>query len=523
MDSHYKAFIVVALVTVAVFAMARPIFLSWMSAEDFALRRNCWLAITAAAFLVPNFWLFMALAAVIVVVAGHRDSNPAALYLFLLLVIPPLQADLPTFGVVKTLFPLQNFRLLSIVLLVPVALRLYRENSLPAHRGGLSAGPRMVAADVFLFLFILLQLVLFTPYESGTNSIRRAFLIVLDVWLPYYVVSRACRNRRMIVEAMSALALAALILAPLAIIETLRAWLLYGGLGDDWNIPNTLYLRRNDLLRASVTAGHSIVLGYFFAVALGLWLYLQRQVPRGWAALGIAGLAIGVAATFSRGPWLGAVIAVLGYLALGPGALQRSIKGLSLFAVIGAITLATPLGGRIVGALPFVGHIGSDTVTYREQLLRVSLQLIQQNPLFGSPLFLAQMEELRTGEGIIDLVNAYATFALSFGLVGLGLFVAFMGVIVVRTWRTVWALSGVDPDSALIGASLLACLASVLIMLATVSNYLSIPYVYLALAALAAAYCHQAEHALLGDPAEPLVEHRVQAARSGLAARSPPS
>ncbi len=523
MDSHYKAFIVVALVTVGVFALVKPIFAQWMSPQDFALRRNCWFAITTAAFLVPNFWVFMAVAAVVVAIAVSRDSNPAALYLFLLLVVPPLQADLPTFGVIKTLFPLQNFRLLSMVLLIPVALRLLRQNRQPGHGGGGSPSPtRLLGPDLFLLSFLLLQLVLYAPYESLTNSIRRAFLMLLDTWLPYYVMSRACRDRQMIVEAMSALVLAAFILAPLAIVETLKAWLLYGGLGDAWNIPNTLYLRRNDVLRASVTSGHAIVLGYFFAVALGMWLYLQRQVPRGWAAMGVGILAVGAAATFSRGPWLGAVIAVLGYLALGPGALKRSIKGLSLFVVVGAITLVTPLGQRIVGALPFFGSVGSDTVSYREQLLHVSIQLIQQNPLFGSPGFLAQMEELRTGEGIIDLVNTYATFALSFGLVGLALFAGFMALTVLRTWRVVRAVAAEDADFAMIGVSLLACLASVLIMLATVSNYLSIPYVYLALAGLAAVYCRQSGHVPVGEAESPPVEP-VARAPSALTARSPPS
>ena len=78
--------------------------------------------------------------------------------------------------------------------------------------------------------------------------------------------------------------------------------------------------------------------------------------------------------------------------------------------------------------MPFVGHIGAETVSYREHLFRVSLDVIQLNPIFGSPNFLMQMEELRTGEGIIDLVNAYLAFALAYGLVGLGLFVGFMRV-----------------------------------------------------------------------------------------------
>ena len=58
----------------------------------------------------------------------------------------------------------------------------------------------------------------------------------------------------------------------------------------------------------------------------------------------------------------------------------------------------------------------------------------------------------------------------------------------VQCWRMVRRLSAVDPDAAMIGVSLLACLIGVLVMLATTSNYLSIPYIYLALTGLMVAY-----------------------------------
>ena len=500
MGSNYKAFIVVILLTVGAFALARPVFTRWMSPADFALRRNVWLAVTTAVFVMPSFWLYMAVAGIIIAFAAKRDTNPAALYLFLLLVIPPLQADLPTFGLVNAVFPLTHFRLLSLVLLIPAALRLHRDGREPRPQGEAPAR-RLQAADALLFLFVALQFVLFLPYESVTNSMRRALLLLLEIWLPYYVMSRACRDRQMIVEAMAALVLAAIVLAPIAALETLKEWLLYGGLGDGWNIPNTLYLRRGDALRAAATAGHSIVLGYFFAIALGLWLYLQRNLAPGWAWLGLGGLVMGLLAAFARGPWVGALVIVFAYLALGPKALSRSLKGIALMTVVGGIALITPFGAKIIDNLPFIGTVAADTISYRQQLLETSIHLIRQNPFFGSPTFLAQMEDLRTGEGIIDLVNSYAAFALAYGLIGMGLFVGFMGVAVATCWRAVRQLSSDDPDAAMVGASLIACLVGTLVMLATVSNYLSIPYIYLALAGLAVAYARRPGTQPIAEPA----------------------
>lgn len=497
MADQYKAFVMVMLITFGVFLIARPVFVRWMSSDDFVLRRNAWFALTAAAFLLPSLGLYMVVAGVIIWFTARRDTNPAALYLFLLLVIPPLEAELPTLGIVKALFAMNQFRLLSLVLLLPLALRLYRERRGLGQQPDTALLPALGVVDVLLLLFLLLQLVLFLPYESITNTLRRAFLMLLGTWLPYYVISRTCRDRRMVSEVMAAVVLAAMVLAPVAIVENIKGWLLYAGVADGWGIDNNAYLRRGEVLRATATAGHSIILGYFFAVTLGFWLYLQRHVSRGWAWLGMAGLGMGLIAAFARGPWVGAMAIIICYLALGPNALSRSLKGLAFLAVAGGITLATPLGPKVLDNLPFIGTVATETVAYRQQLLETSLMIIGQNPFFGSPYFLLQMEDLRQGEGIIDLVNTFAAFALSYGWVGLALFLGFIGVILVQCWRTARRLSPVDPDAAMMGVSLIACFVGILVMLATVSNYLSIPYIYLALAGLAVAYVR--------DPALPVM------------------
>src|SRR5205085_9235719 len=113
--------------------------------------------------------------------------------------------------------------------------------------------------DVVLLAYGVLQLVLFVPYESSTNTLRRAFLFLLDSFLVYFAFSRLFEQRRNLADAMAALCLSAAIFAPIALFETGRGWLLYTGISDAWGNPNVYsWLFRGDYLRAQAAAGHSI-------------------------------------------------------------------------------------------------------------------------------------------------------------------------------------------------------------------------------------------------------------------------
>ena len=222
----------------------------------------------------------------------------------------------------------------------------------------------------------------------------------------------------------------------------------------------------------------------------------------------------GLIATLARGPWVGAVAAVLVFLALGPNATSRSIKALALLAVAGAIALATPLGDKLANHLPFVGTLDVGSVSYRQKLAEVSWYLIWQHPFFGSPNFMQYMEELRQGEGIIDLVNGYAAVALVYGLVGFSFFTGFFAVPAIGCFRAVRRFAAFDPDSASMGAGLLASLVGALVVLGTTSNYLSIPYIYWSLGALAFAYSRlslsdEARYAYAASDGRPSVLGRV--------------
>ena len=83
----FKALIAVMVLTVATFYVARPLMRRFMSDSDFTVRRNVWLGLTLAAFLIPDYWFYVLVASAILIVGLRRDSNPAALYLFLFSVV----------------------------------------------------------------------------------------------------------------------------------------------------------------------------------------------------------------------------------------------------------------------------------------------------------------------------------------------------------------------------------------------------------------------------------------------------
>jgi hypothetical protein len=380
---------------------------------------------------------------------------------------------------------------------------------LRAEPGGTARG--LQAADCLLLLYVALQVGLSFPYESVTASMRRILVTGLDTLLPYFVLSRVCRNREMIVDAMASFSLAVILLAPLAVVEMNRGWILYAGLEERWGAAHMIgHLTRGDYLRAQVTAGHSIVLGYAMAVGLGCWLFLQTRLPgRGWRWLGLLTLVAGLGATLARGPWIGAVAAVVVFLTLGPNAAHRTAKAVGVLAVFAVVAVVTPLGQQIIDHLPFIGSMDAGSVSYRQRLAEMSWLLIMQNPWLGSPSYLKYMGELRQGEGIVDIVNVYAAVALSYGLVGLALLLGFFATIGIKCLRVSRRFAPQDADFASLGAGLLACLASALVILATTSNYLSVPYIYWAFAAFAFAYCRMApaEEAASID-AEPPLAHR---------------
>ena len=460
MLTNLKALVVVLAVAWAVFWLVRPLCLQYMSAEAFASRRNVWFALTIVAFVSPNFWIYAIFSIALLGWSGAKEENPLALYVLVTFAIPNASFYIPTM-LIGQLFDLTQYRILSLAILLPWMVRLWNDPARAAHG-------RLRLADTILIAFLLLQMVLTMPYESGTTTMRRAFLLTIDVFVVFYAFSRLVRLDRT-TEVMACFWLACAVMAPLAIFEWGKGWLLYTGLSALWGDPNVFsWLLRGGSLRSQVSAGHSINLGYQLAVGLGFFLYLRsrsRSAAMAWLVTGT--FAVAIYTTGSRGAWLTAALAAVFFVLFRPGAVRRLAGAVALGAVIVAVMYVTPFKESVLDRLPLIGTVDQDTVDYRQQLAEVSWTIIRQNPFFGNPFAATQMESLRQGQGIIDIVNGYVFTALFNGFVGLFLVVAVWLVALGRGSVAMLRARAVDSDAGQAGAALVAVFLASLFYIAT--------------------------------------------------------
>jgi O-antigen ligase len=358
--------------------------------------------------------------------------------------------------------------------------------------------------DYLLLAYGVLQIVLFVPADvpsheiipdSFTSMLRRALLFFVDTYVLYFAISRTCSSARSIRDALAAYCLSSAVMSLVGGFEGARHWLLYADLNMRWDPLAhgwALYTMRGDEIRAWASSGMPLALGYLLAVAFGFWLHLQRYI-RSTPQRSVVALIfwVGLMAAYSRGPWIGGVAIYFISAALGPRAPSRFFKATAVAVLAAAVVSVTPLGNRIVNALPFLGgSVDTFNITYRQRLAARSWELIQGHPFFGDQMALQKMGDLRQGQGIIDLVNTYANVGLDYGLIGLSLFVGFILAGLFRAYRYCKATKLSDPEFSLLGASLVACIAGTLLMIENSSFILGYEKMFYVLAAFAAAYAH---------------------------------
>jgi O-antigen ligase len=475
--------------------------LVFVKEADFARRRNVWCVLTAAAFLSPNFWIYALIAMPLLLWAGSKDSNPASLYLLLLHVIPPYAIRIPMVGI-SFLFDADNYLLLSFFLMLPAAVRLVKRKDTDRIRG-------LQAMDFFLFAYGILTAFLFLHPETAagvimqatfTDCLRRVFLFLIGTVVPYFVISRSISDRRAMLDLMATYCLMCAGLAATALFETAKHWLLYGEMGDLFASANndsvvstfSVYLLRGTSLRAMVSTGHPLVLGYLLAIGLGFWLYLQTHMKSNVSRLAVTALFwLGLLAAYSRGPWIGAVCIYCVFTVLKPGASSRFFKAIGFATILTIFVSLTPLKKKIVDVLPFLGGtVDNENLLYRHRLFDRAWQIILENPLFGDQNALLRMQDLRQGQGIIDLVNAYLEILLDNGFVGLFLVLSFIGIAVLKAWSLSRDSRHADPDLSMLGASLVSCIVATLLMMLNGGFGGGSGKMFYVLAALAAAYVY---------------------------------
>jgi hypothetical protein len=487
MPEHIRALVVVVVLGMGVFVAARSAAIQLVPEITFKRWRNLWLLSTLALFLSHNIWLCMMLMASLLLVYSRKESHVMGLYLVLLFVAPPAPATIPGFGIIDHFWTLDHYRLLALTLLLPAALSLAQRGT--TLRLGGSPVDRMVLG------YLILESLLAFRETSVTGGLRAVLSLWVDIFLPYYVASRSIRSMEGFRHALTGYVLAAMALSLIAIFEVLRSWRLYqavlGALGFEGLYSH--YLMRSGFLRPNASVGNSIVVGYVLVVALGFFLYLKELLAKplhGW--LGLAVLGLGIVASLSRGPWVGAAFLVVVFAVLGPRPVGRLFKLMFLGSVSLLVLSQLPYGQLLIDLLPVFGAQEQGNVEYRADLLTNALPVIERNFLFGSKNYLEapELQVMMQGEGIIDVVNSFVAVVLASGMVGLLLFVgafacAFLqlrqGIRMARRAETV-------STNAVLGRALWATLAAVMLIIYTLSSITAVPTVYWTVIGLCVAY-----------------------------------
>lgn len=461
-----KELIIVLLIALAIFKLLKPVALLFTTPEDFTRRRNTWCIVTALAFICPSFWLFCLISTPVLVLAGRKDSNPCALYLMLMFVVPGFSWRVPMVGL-SYLIDLDFQMLLSFCVMAPIALRLSKAKQ---------QTPSMELLDYCLIAYLILTSVYFILPEVSrgvlmtptvTDCCRRAFEAFFGVYVPYYAIRRSTSNRRGIQDILTGFCLACAVMAAIGTFEGAKHWLLYGEMRSSWGIEYNPYLMRAESLRAMASTGHPLVLGYLLAIAFGLWLCLKSNVQSKFLRHGTAVLYwLGLLAAYSRGPWMGAIAIYAIFVALSPGSFSKIFKAGFASAIVALAVAISPLGSKIARVIPyFGGTVDSGNIVYRQRLLDRAWELIQESPLLGDQRAFSKMEDLRQGQGIIDLMNGFVNILLDNGFVGLSLFLLFVVVGVGNAWMLSRNSARVGVELGTIGASICACIIGTLVMM----------------------------------------------------------
>ncbi len=489
MPEHLKALTVILLVSSAICGLFfRGLIRYGVPEGVLRTRIKTYFIITVGFFLASNFWIAMAFLAVVCFWAAKKESNPIALYTFLILTLPYVKESVSGLGLLGHFVEIFPARLMSLVILLPLAFHLLQNQKIKKDK----------FSTVELFQIGYFGLLFFLTLGVGSllGVVRGAFVYpILDAVLLLFVAARTLKTEEKLWDFLGMLLLATFILAALGVFESVWKWLLFSRVKVvllGYEPALTSYLMRDEsLLRAMASTDHSIVLGYLVMLGTLTWVGSFGRIQGKLFLVGLVILIGGAISTVSRGPWVGTAVGliVLALISSSRSKIQTGFVGLSVLIL--PILIFTSFGEKLVSYLPFVGSVETETIDYRHSLIDIAINVISHNPFFGAyDYFLRpEIEALRQGQGIIDIVNTYVGVALYSGLVGLFLFV---GPFVIAFKQTLMiALSKVARADgfALIPQILCACIVSVAVTIYTVSLIGTIgPMIWILLGATVACY-----------------------------------
>lgn len=420
MPNHIKAYIVVM-------AIGFMCHLLWQRAsnglkiagyEASYIRRigqqyfNAWMLLTSCMFLSSNYYIFLLLSFLLIVVLRKRlpIHVQGGLYIVLLLGAPSLSKTIPgVFGLqqlVQTSWPMVlglTFFLTS------------KSGRFFVMKNGL---------DWVIVLFFLTVGLLLLRKPSFTDGLRDMFIFFNLICMPYFIAKKISSDIVSVKFVLLGYIFIALILSSIAVFSSLKHWNVYQSLNGSLALEEmtiTGYKYRGGFLRASATVG-SIQLAIICFCAVMIYSYLLSDVQKSiFKKMGLLLLFLSIVLTFSRGPWLIGLGVLMLYFTMARGS-----KGIFYF-VSGLIGfgLLLYMSGMFDPVMQGLLLRDSGNVDYRQQLLKLGIAEVMKNPLLGNLNFRnsADLQVLRQGEGIVDIVNTYLQIALGYGVLALVFFV----------------------------------------------------------------------------------------------------
>ena len=482
MSAHFKAYVVVLIISLGIFVLMRKPFADAIGGRTYGRWRNLWLAYTTLAFFTPNYWGFLLLSGITIYFLALQEKEKPAVYLLLLTALPTAGLSIPGFAGIARFIDTSPQLVLAAIFLIPALLSTKRMRKIDKSIG---------APDLFFLMWLLLTIAMSVRSPSFTHTLRQAIEAFLSIAPIYYVISRWPRTLGDVRVLLAAFLLPIVVFSALSILEVARNWHFHNSIATSWfgHMPFG-YTMREGYLRASAATLNPIVWGYLCVASGGFALALfNEKFLSLYKWLGFGLIAGGLLASLSRGPWVGMVVVVGVFVCTGPKKISR-LTQLTVGAVIaGATSLATPFGERVIDLLPGIGTAGADTISYRQQLLETSWGVILENPFFGSNTFLnnENLQHLRQGQGIIDIVNTYLQIGLSYGFVGLTIFCGFFASVLLALRGAMKSAAKYDPTLALYCRGVLASLSGILVTIFTTAHEGQIAHVYWAAGAIGVA------------------------------------
>ena len=485
MPEFLRAYIVVIALSIFMFSLLLRLNVDFIKKADIKLWRNYWIAITTISFFSPNIWVYMLLLTVLLSYASASKLDRLSFFMAVLCASPMFKVTLPGFGLINFLIVLSYVNILTLLILVPEYKSKKASFSYPTNK-----------LDSFVILYVVLICLLNFRENTLTNSIRESINFIIAILIPYYALSRVVSDTDKLKKILFILFLC---IAPLAIIgsfESIKHWKLYSSSiahvleyskGTDYGV-------RGDSLRSSALFAGPLVLGYVMTTGIGLLIFVNKYTQKK-NLIKILTLLFIVCLyyTKARGSWIGVLVLIILYIWSGPQKFSNLAKLTFGGAILFAILSVTSVGQKIISSLPFFSAENSheaSTVDYRFRLLEQSWTLFQKNPMFGLAKYreTPEMEVMRQGQGIIDVVNSYVDIGLNYGLAGLSLFLLIFLGLLFTVLKAVKSLPAIEQDLINIGRVLFAVLGSMLVMIVTVSSVDYIPVFYWVIGGLCSAY-----------------------------------